>query len=51
MRIRDYARGDAAAITRLFYETVHSVNCKIIPKNKRWPGRRKFLIRRSGIHA
>jgi putative acetyltransferase len=26
MRIREYARSDAAAITRLFYETVHSVN-------------------------
>jgi len=26
MLIRDYKRSDAAAITRLFYETVHSVN-------------------------
>ena len=26
MRIRDYKKSDAAAITRLFYETVHSVN-------------------------
>ena len=26
MLVRDYVRGDAAAIVRLFYETVHSVN-------------------------
>jgi putative acetyltransferase len=28
MRIRDYERSDAAPITRLFYETIHSVNLK-----------------------